>query len=519
MLFHALPHTPFSTPLSGSRRETELRLRNLFQDQKRRPPALALALLLLFSLSCGGLVSCQTRRTSALELSMAVQYYDTRGNLLEIPTLVPPESGVLDEGAAAIQQGLEDLAQDYAWTLEHGGESYQSSQCLFYPAETQRYQNLVFFQSDSSYGSDGDIRTWCYDKEEHTQVTVQQALEQSGLSEDLLLSGLEQFLQSDQGEVQGLQRPPEIAGFRIREDGGVVFYLSAYMDDGDGSLDPWHRLYLWEDGSLSRYDYAAQQESPLIPAEETQAQTPPLWSQWYFDKTGPQGGFQMPHTACPLQGTFSSARSAYAAALLAVIQENVLPDGTPLEEGLDYSYDQFALSDVDGDGREELILCHTLSYTAGHQGMVLDWEEATGTLYLQFSEYPLLTFYDNGAITAGASHNQGLGGRFWPYTLYTYDAASDSYRRVGLVDAWDRQLSEEESAVWAGVPPFPEELDTSGTGFLYYIMENGSYHQDPPVDASVYEAWLAQYLGGASELPLTYYSLTQETIQAVLGPS
>ena len=112
-----------------------------------------------------------------------------------------------------------------------------------------------------------------------------------------------------------------------------------------------------------------------------------------------------------------------------------------------------------------------------------------------------------------------MGGRFWPYTLYTYDAASDSYRRVGLVDAWDRQLSEEESAVWAGVPPFPEELDTSGTGFLYYIMENGSYHQDLPVDASVYEAWLAQYLGGASELPLTYYSLTQETIQAVLGPS
>ena len=71
-------------------------------------------------------------------------------------------------------------------------------------------------------------------------MTVQQALEQSGLSEDLLLSGLEQFLQSDQGEVQGFQRPPEIAGFRIREDGGVVFYLDAYMDDGDGSLDPWH---------------------------------------------------------------------------------------------------------------------------------------------------------------------------------------------------------------------------------------------------------------------------------------
>ena len=72
-----------------------------------------------------------------------------------------------------------------------------------------------------------------------------------------------------------------------------------------------------------------------------------------------------------------------------------------------------------------------------------------------------------GAVTAGSSHNQGLGGRFWPYTLYTYDAQTDTYRTEGRVDAWDWQI-------WENNPdfaPFPDELDTSGTGFLYFITD------------------------------------------------
>lgn len=37
-----MPRTPFSTPLSGSARETELRLRNIFSGPKKRPPVLYL---------------------------------------------------------------------------------------------------------------------------------------------------------------------------------------------------------------------------------------------------------------------------------------------------------------------------------------------------------------------------------------------------------------------------------------------------------------------------------------------
>ena len=40
-----VPRTPFSTPLSGSARETEMRLRNIFSGPKKRPPMLFLALV------------------------------------------------------------------------------------------------------------------------------------------------------------------------------------------------------------------------------------------------------------------------------------------------------------------------------------------------------------------------------------------------------------------------------------------------------------------------------------------
>ena len=55
----SVPRSPFSTPLSGSAREAEDRIRNIFQYQKKRPPILLLALACALALLCGGLVSCQ----------------------------------------------------------------------------------------------------------------------------------------------------------------------------------------------------------------------------------------------------------------------------------------------------------------------------------------------------------------------------------------------------------------------------------------------------------------------------
>ena len=84
------PSTPFSTPLSGSARQAEARIRNLFQCEKKRPP-----LPLLSScrpahplLRLAGLLPEPARRPLVV---MEVQHYDTNSNYLEIPTLVLPD--------------------------------------------------------------------------------------------------------------------------------------------------------------------------------------------------------------------------------------------------------------------------------------------------------------------------------------------------------------------------------------------------------------------------------------------
>ena len=107
--------TPFSTPLSGSARETEDRIRNIFQYKKKRPPLLLFILACALALTCGGLVSCQpasgadSAPPTGLGISMDIQYYDTLGNYIEIPTLTLPSDTEPDEGITAINQALAEL--------------------------------------------------------------------------------------------------------------------------------------------------------------------------------------------------------------------------------------------------------------------------------------------------------------------------------------------------------------------------------------------------------------------------
>ena len=53
---------------------------------------------------------------------MAIQYYDTSLNYIEVPTLVPPEGGELNEAEASINRDLEQLAQEYAWVQDSSGK-------------------------------------------------------------------------------------------------------------------------------------------------------------------------------------------------------------------------------------------------------------------------------------------------------------------------------------------------------------------------------------------------------------
>ncbi|GIP32807.1 lipoprotein [Paenibacillus sp. J2TS4] len=211
--------------------------------------------------------------------------------------------------------------------------------------------------------------------------------------------------------------------------------------------------------------------------------------------------------------------NAYFTALENLIQNHILPDGVDDsgEQLGDMAENKFAVCDVDNDGREELILLYTTTYQGGWAGYVLAYDAETKKLQMKLREFTLLTFYDNGIIKAGWHHNQGLAGDFWPYSLYQYVPDSDSYVLVGMVDAWDKNYFRSETDKQNN--PYPSDIDKSGTGFVYYIMEAEQYDNTHPVDASEYNEWVNAHIGDASKIQIQYMDLTEENISQIRNGS
>lgn len=116
-----LPHSPLTTRLSGSARETEDRIRNIFQWKKKRPPVAVLALSALVFALCGSLVSCQVGTTFVSnvssgrvdqvalrdDLAQASQALFPSGSIhptsVELIALTPGDDGNVALGAVCVQ--------------------------------------------------------------------------------------------------------------------------------------------------------------------------------------------------------------------------------------------------------------------------------------------------------------------------------------------------------------------------------------------------------------------------------
>lgn len=190
--------------------------------------------------------------------------------------------------------------------------------------------------------------------------------------------------------------------------------------------------------------------------------------------------------------------------------------------GEDISADRFAICDVNGDGRDELITQTNAAPMAGQVEQVYDGDGNT-----LLAEYPFMTYYDNGYVTAGWSHNQGVSGdKLWPYTLYRYDSSTGKYVQDASVDGWDKSIRDTYPAfgdndgdyyIDQSVIPFPDDVDKDGDGFVYYIItEEGGYAPvyGEPMDYADYALWVGRYLGANAVHPC-YFSLSEENIALI----
>jgi len=204
---------------------------------------------------------------------------------------------------------------------------------------------------------------------------------------------------------------------------------------------------------------------------------------------------------------------AYQKYLNDLLQEGILPNG--MDAGYDDSAyyirsgDQFAIGDIDYDGKLEMIISHVSTAVAGMMETIYEYDIDTHELKEELVSFPNLTYFDNGVIEAGWAHNQGkAGNHFWPYTLYQYHSQSDSYETIASVDAWDKSYTEEIYSE----EEFPSKQDKDGDGMIYYIMSGDSFDYDNPVDLDEYDNWRNQYTEKATKVKILYQNLTEENI-------
>ncbi|MCI9309704.1 MAG: hypothetical protein HFF51_01135 [Lawsonibacter sp.] len=586
-----MPHTPFSTPLSGSAKETEIRIRNIMSGPKRRPPVLFLALVFSVCIFCGNLVSCQVKETEGAQPggSSSQEVQGTPADLGglsadgaeeallqalcqvsgETEPFQSPSARLLDYvqtndlilGAALMEDHLENtllLGVMDKETRALTGPVFQYAVKNGFPNVVTVYPNLSDYNSE-----EGPCLLYTFNGQENGQYTGQAGL--------VCLDGKDlAWKWPAEGDVRDPDSPAGQAyrdfwtGYlAVAAPGGVDVY-AVNPDFEWGGDEPWsiwqldHNETFWEAEEIDlpmpiyfqslswlvgytndpggwrvlslkpnreRADLEARMDCFTLTAcmdNGTGTFTADLFFSYDSEPARPRSYSELIHAEvrAPLPSAAvpdPETRAAYVRVLENLLNNSILPDnsdGTGIFS--DMADNTFAVADVDGDGREELVLLTRPNIYAGYRGYIL--ECYNNTLVIQHSGFPSFTFYSNGAFTEDDSHAQGSWtSQFWPHNIYRYLSGSDSYELAGHVDAWEKVISDINPE---SLPPFPTEKDKSGAGILYYIHPISSYEYlntsdsrvNMAVDQSVYLEWLEPILGDAKPVELEYLPLTEENI-------
>lgn len=202
-------------------------------------------------------------------------------------------------------------------------------------------------------------------------------------------------------------------------------------------------------------------------------------------------------------------RAAYAEALQDLLDNWIMPDGRQVEPDPFWvdrpNENDFCIADVDGDGREELLVALTTVSMADMREVVYEYDPDTGEMRREFQEYPDVTYFDNGMVLARWSDNHTYGEDFWPYHMYRYDADSDEYLYVGCVTSWQKTFHPEG---------YPDDVDVLGTGTVYSVSDGCV--EDFCYDQQQYDEFYEETFGAANEVELQWHLLIEEELELLL---
>jgi hypothetical protein len=190
--------------------------------------------------------------------------------------------------------------------------------------------------------------------------------------------------------------------------------------------------------------------------------------------------------------------------------------------GYDMQDNTFAISDVDGDGQDELIVCFMASSADNFRTSIYRYDESAGTCVEELTtaprenpgKYPGMTFYDNGVISVCLATNPGreLCETIWPYSIYQWNKNSKTFDYVGTIYGLDKQLADRMGE------EYPDDVDTEGYGTVYYLSDDNAFGDNAAsqtMSRSEYERWYEEMCGGAAR-DIAYLDMTDENISGIL---
>lgn len=270
------------------------------------------------------------------------------GCLIEVPQIVDSEK----EDALEINAELQALSQNMQDT--YWDDEIMWCEMTAWPTESDRYISITLVLNEyPSYGTNGQIMSWVYDKYESTRMDLDDALAMAGTDMDSVKADIGRWCYEN-GYVM---TETELTSFAFRMTGddkpqfmaGAVMVEEAFADE----LDPWSSFFTWTDGSVEWTSSA-----PFDPAEVV----------------GPFSQFLVCQTYEPMEGDAAIISEEEAMMLF----EEIYEINKYLEAGMEMIFDGYTV-EIDG----ETCICAELGTGTGGDFQVEAYYAATwGSAYI-----------------------------------------------------------------------------------------------------------------------------------------